>query len=230
MSEIQASIWIRRMKFLGPRSAIIHNGIDSDAFRRSDFIRSGRELREKYGIPGDARVLCCIAGFRPVKLHAVLLRAMWQLKDAAAGRYYLLLAGSGPLEPVLRRQVSELGLENEVFFLGEVSDVRPVLAAADCKLLVSEAETFSMAMLEAMAMELPVIATSVGGSREAIQNGETGFLVTPGDAGDLVARIRDTFASAEQREAIGRRARKAVVERFSRSRMITTSAELLDRL
>ena len=230
MSEIQASIWIRRMKFLGSRSAIVHNGIDSDAFSRSDFIQSGHQLREEYGIPGDARVLCCIAGFRPVKLHAVMLRAMRQLKDVGAGRYYLLLAGSGPLEPALRRQVTELSLENAVFFLGEVADVRPVLAAADCKLLVSEAETFSMAMLEAMAMELPVIATSVGGSGEAIQDGETGYLVSPGDADDLVARIRDVFASAEQREAMGRRARKAVVDRFSRSRMIATSSELLDRL
>lgn len=230
MSEIQASIWIQRMKFLGPRAAVVHNGIDSDAFDRRDFVQSGRSIREQYGIPYDARVLCSIAGFRPVKLHAVLLRAIRRLNDTATEKYYLLLAGSGPLEPALRRQVVELGLENEVLFLGEVSDVRPVLAAADCKLLASEAETFSMAMLEAMAMEVPVIATSVGGSGEAIQNGETGFLVAPGDMNDIIARVGDVFSSVEKRLAMGRRARQVVIERFSRLKMIETSTELLDRL
>ena len=169
----------------------------------------------------------CVAGFRPEKLHRVLIRSIREFKELINEDCFLLLAGSGPLQSDLESLARELGIVDQLVFLGEVSDVRPVLAASDYKVLASEAETFSMAMLEAMAMEVPVIATRVGGSAEAITDGQTGFLVTPGSVNELVRKFGEVFSDDVERIAMGRRARETVAERFAYSRMISESAAQL---
>jgi glycosyltransferase involved in cell wall biosynthesis len=227
VSKTQQDLWIRRMPFLENYATVVHNGIDCVEFDPSRFRKAGLQLRAEHGIPAAARVICCVAGFRPEKLHEVLIRSIRDFEELSNEDCFLLLAGSGPLQSDLESLARELGIENRVVFLGEVSDVRLVLAASDCKVLASEAETFSMAMLEAMAMELPVIATRVGGSAEAITEGRTGFLITPGSATELVSKLAELFSDEVQRIAMGRRARETVVEHFAHSRMIAESAAQL---
>jgi glycosyltransferase involved in cell wall biosynthesis len=156
-----------------------------------------------------------------------LFRSIRELKELLNENCFLLLAGSGPLESDLKSLARELGIEDQLVFLGELSDVRPVFAASDCKVLASEAETFSMAMLEAMAMEVPVIATRVGGSAEAITEGQTGFLITPGSVNELVARFMEVLGDDMRRKAMGCRARETVAEHFAHSRMIAEGAAQL---
>lgn len=226
VSTNQAALWAHKMPFMADKAITIHNGIDLNEFDPSRFQPAGQKLKKSLGISGDEKVLCCIAGFRPEKLHSVLIDAFSRIRgDGLPCR--LLLAGTGPTEQALRAQVSALKLDDNVEFLGALSDVRSVLAASDCKLLVSVAETFSMAMLEAMAMQVPVISTSIGGAAEAIDDGVNGLLVQPGNAVELADRIKYMLSDDVRRKQMGERARQVVGEKFSVEEMVARSAEHL---
>ena len=223
MSKTQSQQWIRRLPFLRERCRVIYNGVKCDVFDPENFIGAGRDFRNELGIPEEAKVLCCVAGLRPEKLHTVLLRSFRKLRETLNDDCYLLLAGTGPMKKELVDLATKLELGEKVRFLGGLSDVRPLLAASDCKVLCSAAETFSMAMLEAMAMGVPVLATRVGGSGDAITDGETGVLITPGSVSDLAEKLSALLSDQSQIARMGRLARKTVSECFSYTTMIEQS-------
>jgi len=228
VSEIQADVWLRKMPFVTGKQQVIHNGIDTSIFDPASFEAKGNELRSNLGIEPADKVVCSVAAFRPEKLHEVLIDAVSQI-DITSTNVWLLLAGAGPMEDSIRDKVKSSGLESRVKFLGSLSDVRPLLAASNCKVLVSEAETFSMAMLEAMAMQVPVITTSVGGASEAIQNNFSGFLVEPNNPSQLALKIKEVLVDQRGQEEMGKRAREVVVRRFSLQSMLeNTERSLLD--
>jgi len=229
VSSTQATAWLQKMPFLRERHRTVHNGISVEHYDPVEARAVGLELRKTIGINQSDRVLCSVAGLRPEKLHSVLIDAVsCVIKDGVDCQ--LLLVGTGPTEPDLRRQVDRLNLQDNVYFLGATSDVRPALSASDVMLLVSAAETFSMAMLEAMAMELPVITTLVGGASEAIVDGENGFLVHPNSVAELTASIKTLVTNDQLRNSIGKRARCTVVERFALSIMVQNSAKHLQEV
>lgn len=227
MCRTQAENLIRRMPFLGDRQHIVYNGIDCERFDPNRFVQAGIDFRERLRIAQDARVVCCIAGLRPEKRQADLLHSFRKLSNTLTGDCYLLLAGSGPMERELRDIAGNLRLGNKVRFLGELSDVRPLLAAADCKVLCSVAETFSMAMLEAMAMGVPVLSTRVGGSGEAIMDGETGMLITPGNIDELAEKMEALMSDPPRLAEMGRMARQTITSQFSYKNMISRSSACL---
>jgi glycosyltransferase involved in cell wall biosynthesis len=229
VSAQQAELWAGKMPFVKDKAVTIHNGIDISYFDPTEFGDAARDLKASLGSSPDEKVLCSIAGFRPEKLHSVLIDAVAGVRDEGLN-CRLLLAGAGPLEQELKDQVLNLGLDDAVDFLGTLSDVRTVLAASHCKMLVSAAETFSMAMLEAMAMKTPVITTSVGGASEAIDDGSTGFLVNPDDATALVRTIKLALSNDERLSRMGEAARRTVEESFSVDRMVARSQDRLEKL
>jgi len=229
VSSNQASLWVQRMPFLADKAVTVHNGIDVQEFDPTGFKESGNVLRQSLGISAEEGVICSIAGFRSEKMHSVLVAAFAKIL-AGGSAAHLLLAGAGPLEESLRKQVEDLGLKNSVHFLGSLSDVRSLLAASDCKALVSAAETFSMAMLEAMAMQVPVITTSVGGAAEAIEDGVTGILLEPGDIDALAEAMRWILDDKKRRLRMGEEARRVVVDHFSVEEMVAGSATYLANL
>lgn len=229
VSSTQADHWLRKMPFLSGGYRVIHNGIDLEHFDPERFRSNGRALREQMGIANEEIVLCCVAGFRTEKLHNVLIKAFDKVsRDSVPVR--LLLAGVGPTQPNARALVDALGLNDVVEFLGSLTDVRPLLAASDVKVLVSAAETFSMAMLEAMAMGLPVITTSVGGAAEAIDDGVSGYLVQPDDVDSLAAKISNLITDKALRRSIGKRARETVIKKFTSDQMVSKSSSYLASL
>lgn len=227
MCEFQASHWTERAPFLRQRQRIIYNGIRVEDFVPGEHIDSGIALRKQYGIPDMAKVICSVAGLRREKFHDVLLMSFKELCDTSELDCYLLLAGSGPMEQKLRKTVEQLELQSRVIFLGEVSDVRPLLATSDCKVLASAAETFSMAMLEAMAMQVPVICTRVGGAPEAIRDRESGLLITPGDVAELTNGLSWILTDESRRAQMGVAARRSVTRNFTYSRMVEQSHRCL---
>jgi len=227
MCQSQAALWIERMPFLEKNHEVIHNGIEVEDFDPDKFVQAGRNLRDEHGISTNAKVICSIAGFRPEKLHRILLESFQGLTQKLREDCYLLLAGSGPLEGELKERVQLSGLQDHVIFLGEISDVRPLLAASDCKVLASVAETFSMAMLEAMAMRTPVVSTRVGGAGEAIEDGESGALITPGNVDELTGILFNLLSDESKLVDMGRQARKTITEKFSHLKMIEQSAKKL---
>jgi glycosyltransferase involved in cell wall biosynthesis len=123
-----------------------------------------------------------------------------------------------------------LGIETRVRFLGVRRDVPALLAAADLLVHPSLEEGFCNALLEAMAASRPVVATDVGGNREAVIDGETGLLVPPSDAARLAAAILTVLQQPDRGAAWGRAGRRRVVDRFQRSRMLPEYEALYDDL
>ncbi len=220
----QAAHWEKKYGECKGKSAVIYNGVDPDYFNPETFKGQGIELRRRLSIPYGARVIACIAGFRREKGHHHLIQAF----SALDGKAHLILAGDGIVRKDIEHMVNSMGLSERVHFLGTVSDVRPVLAATDLSVLASTAvETFSMAMLESMAMEVPVVATAIGGLAEAIENGETGYIVEVGDVRSLTEAMRVGAEVVGRAREMGKKARRRVQEEFTRKLMVDkTESEL----
>ena len=222
--ETQEKYWSGKFPELGEKAAVVYNGVDADHFSPGKAADKGRSLRLKHHIGDNSFVFCCIAGFRKEKGHDLLVRAFSEIGEDS----HLLLAGEGEFKPGIEELVSRLGLSERVHFLGNVEDVRPVLEATDVSVLSSTAvETFSIAMLESMAMEVPVVATDIGGLKEAVIPGRTGELVPPGNfialRGAMVRRLEDRRGTAE----MGRQARKEVLRRFTVEKMRENTEQVL---
>lgn len=221
----QRDHWLKKYKELAPVSRVVYNGIDASVFHGTPFVEAGRQFREQLGITDDVSTVACIAGFRPEKGHVELIRAF----AALSGAHHLVLAGDGETRPNIEKLVRDLQLTERVHFLGNVADVRPVLAMANLTVLASTAvETFSFAMLESMSMGVPVVATDIGGLAEAIREGETGGLVPPGDPEALAQKMQE-FLDSGRLEQMGAAGRNRVANEFSCDKMVEDiQSELLD--
>jgi len=174
---------------------------------------SGRDLRAELGIPADAPVVGTICALRRQKALDVLVRAAAELAPAFPG-LRVLIAGGGPEEERLRALASELGVVDAVQLLGfwPPADVPDLLAALDVAVNTSDFEGSPLGIMEFMEAGLPVVATSVGGVPDLIENGVHGLLVDRGDhrgVADAVARLlRDPVLAGRLAEA-GRERRRA---------------------
>ena len=148
-----------------------------------------------------------------VKNQAALLRAAaLVLKDIPNVEF--ILAGDGKLRPELEKLAVDLGIAQQVVFLGERRDIPAVLASLDISTLTSLSESMPNAILEAMAAGLPVVSTRVGGAPEIIHQGETGFLVNSGDDAGLADALRILLRSESLRKQLGSRARQIARSQF----------------
>lgn len=228
--DAQREHWIARFPFLAGTASRIYNGIDADYFSPAISKESRRAERTVFGVAEDVIVCLCVAAMRPEKGHAILLKAMAVARERSP-KLQLYLAGDGVLRAELEKCSRDLGLYQCVHFLGMVTDIRRYLRMADLTILPSTAvETFSMAMLESLATEVPVLATDIGGVREAVIEGQTGRVVTPRDIGGLADALVDMSRSTSELRELGRRGRVLVRQRFTRQSMIGEVSELLSAL
>jgi L-malate glycosyltransferase len=160
---------------------VIPNFLDCSEYRR----RTDPYLRERFCPHGhcDAIVLH-VSNFRPVKRVDVALDVFRRIRRHVRARF--VLVGDGPVRDGVERRASEYGLAEDVTFVGEQQDLVAWLSIGDLFLLPSAKESFGLAALEAMACEVPVVASNVGGLPEIIEDGVTGFACPP-DAVDLMA-------------------------------------------
>ena len=189
---------------IGPaeRRRLIGNGIDLERF---DFARS-RPL------PAPPVILCA-ARFEPVKNHDLLFDAVERL-GARGCDFRLRLVGTGALEESFRARARDRGLEDQVEFLGYRDDMPALLADCDVAVLPSLKEGMPRAVLEAMAVGRPVVGTRVPGTREAIRDGETGFLVEADDADGFADAVATLLRDAALRATMGSRGRRVAEEEF----------------
>jgi glycosyltransferase involved in cell wall biosynthesis len=136
------------------------------------------------------------------------------------------LVGDGPLRESVRRKARNLGLDDRVRFAGLQDDVVPFLSAMDLLLVTSDFEGLPLVVLEAMATELPVVATAVGGIPEAVTEGETGHLVPPGDPHEAAEVVLRILASRETARALGRAGRRRVESEYGTGRMMSDLEDL----
>lgn len=163
--------------FTGNRPQILYNGVDSERFRPVGGTLQKLAARRALGIRNAPIVIGSVGRLETVKGHDLLIGAMAALPETC----HLVLAGDGAARPALEAQARALNIEHRVQFLGLVSDSFAVFNALDIFCLPSRAEGLPLALLEAQACALPIVATSVGGVHRALATG-AGALVPPDQA------------------------------------------------
>ncbi len=203
------------------RRVAIPNGVDLARFSPGD-AEARRAQRESLGL-GDAPTAVYCGRLVPEKNVDGLLAA-WRSVRRHHPEARLLVVGGGPDEQALRRAAGE-----GVAFLGERTDVVPVLRAADLFVLPSRTEGLSNALLEAMACGLPVVATRVGANEEVVRDGETGRLAPMGDDAALASTL-DALLADPERARLGARGRQVVAARYALDGVVEQLASLYDEL
>ena len=192
----------------------VYNGLDASRVT----VPPGAERDDilgALGLPRGRRFVTVVANLRhevkdiPTFLRAAA-RVRARVRDAA-----FVVAGEGPLTEPLRALASELGISDGVFFVGRCARVAELLHVSDVCVLSSLAEGFSNSILEYMAAGRAVVATDVGGAREAVVEGETGHLVKPGDDETLAARVSALLEEPGRARAFGEAGRARVASKFS---------------
>jgi glycosyltransferase involved in cell wall biosynthesis len=158
--------------------------------------------RRAWKVPAGAVVVGCVARLDPVKDHATLLRAIHSLR-ARHPELHLVLIGDGPVRVPLEALARALELQDAVTFVGEVRDGRNHHHAFDISILSSVSEGFPNTLVEAMAAARPVVATAVGGSVDAVVDGETGLLVPPGSPERLAESLGRVLEAPALRQRLG---------------------------
>ncbi len=204
--------------------SVVRNGMPLRAARR---LR--HDTRRSLGLDGHCPIIVTTARLTPQKDHATLIGAL-PIVLARHPDCRIWLIGNGPQEHMLREQACALGVADAVSFMGYRTDVPDLLAAADLFVLSSRFEGLPLAMLEAMAHGLPVVATRVGGTDEVLIDGVTGRLVGPGDSDALAAAIDDVLGNRARARALGRNGQARFSGAFTASRMADETARLFQEL
>jgi glycosyltransferase involved in cell wall biosynthesis len=179
------------------------------------------------GLPADAR---CLAVVGPLESPKGFRDAIWafDLLRHPHGELHLLLVGQGPDRPRLERFARSIQVNDRVHFVGAVPDVPALLARAEVVWVPSRAETGHNVALEAMAAGCPVVASRWPGLAELVVEGETGFLIQPGDKATLARRTRLLLDDAALRRRLGEAGRRRAAEHFSVAAAVSRLAELYD--
>jgi len=194
---------------------VIYNGIDVQRFIPKPEVRD--QTRRNLGIESDETVIIHVARLDPLKDHLSAIRAFGLLKETPGIK--LLIVGEGPESNNIKAEINNLDLQASVSMLGLRDDIPDLLNAADACLLTSRSEGIPLTLAEAMATQLPVVATKVGGVPEIVNDGETGFLCEAGDTKSLAASITELYNSPEQRAAFGQAGRRRIIEHFNADEM-----------
>lgn len=208
------------------RVRTIVNGVDTWAYRRSDLDARVR-VRRSLGLPTDAFVFGIVARLSSAKDHANLFRAFAALA-ATDPRVRLVVVGDGELHAELEGLVRDLHMSERIVMTGSREDIPALVGAFDAFVLSSYTEGLAMTLLEAMAAELPIVATRVGGNTEVVVDGETGLVVPPRDTARLADALRWMSNHAEEARTMGTRGRERAVSRFSIEAMVAAYEEAYD--
>ena len=198
-----------REKGIHPQKVLaISSGVDVNKFN-PEKVRGN--LRDKLGIPPDALVFGTAAIFRKNKGHRFLLEAAPTILETFPGAR-LLLAGEGPQKGNLLRLIDAKQLHDTVVMPGFIDDMPRLLNSMDVFVFPSLEEAYPNAILEAMAMQKPIVATRVGGIPDILEDGQTGYLVEPRNADAIGDRVVNLLSDQKLRSIMGRKGRQVALE------------------
>jgi glycosyltransferase involved in cell wall biosynthesis len=206
------------------RVAVISNGVDTSRFAPYPDVAA---VRRELGIGPTGPVVGIVAALRPEKNHSLFLEMARRVTNELSTARFLII-GDGPCRDAIQRQAQELGISDEVLMLGSRDDIPRLLAAMDVFALTSHIEANPVSILEAMSVGRPVVATNVGSIHEAVAEGQTGYLVPPGDAGQFTERVLHLLREPLVCESMGAAAREAVVARWSIESMVHGYERLIE--
>jgi sugar transferase (PEP-CTERM/EpsH1 system associated) len=226
VSQALRAYYALHLRIRETRMSVIPNGVDSERFRRQDDLR--HITREKLGAGPDTLVVGTVGRLDPVKDHRTLFAAM-DLLLASGIPVRLVVVGDGPERPALEMDIkTRSSLAEQTVFTGNTTHVVSQLNSFDVFVLPSLAEGMSNALLEAMSVGLPCIATRVGGNPELIEEGLSGLLFNAGDARTLAAHLKTLASDPERRRNLAGNARKRIEVNFSLHRMLNNYTHLYE--
>ena len=209
----------------------VYNGLDVARLTPPVELRR-EEALDLFGLPREARrYVTIVANMRhTIKDQQTFLRAARRVRDAVPEAAFVL-AGEGEQVEPLRAVARELRIERDAFFIGRCARVAELLALSDVCVLSSKGiEGFSNAIIEYMACARPVVATDVGGAREQVMDGETGYIVQPGDDEAMAKHIISLLRDPERAREMGLRGRRIVQEKFSCEAQLERTEKLYEQL
>lgn len=208
---------VERVGISAQRIDVIYNGVEAYVAPGADRVR---ELRGELELGRWDHVIGSVGSLYSVKGHIHLVKALPSILRGCP-KTLVLLVGRGESESELKAEASRLGVEAHIRFLGFRNDIPLLLGLMDVFVLPSLSEGLSMALLEAMAAEKPVVATKVGGNAELIVEGETGYLVPSKAPEALADRVVNLLRNKVQAREFGCRGKQRVDEQFSLAGMVS---------
>ena len=220
--------WLTKEEGYDPANiVVIRNGVDLARFAAPP---AGARLRRELGIAAEARLVILVSRLARLKGIEQFLQAAAALKARYLDVRFLIVGETSPPDPAYLEQLHalsrSLGVADVVTFTGLRADVPAVLGAADVAVMPSLNEALSNVLLESMAAGAPVVATRVGGTPEALMDGDTGLLVPPGDAGAITGAVSRLLDDRELARRLGCAARRLVAARFSVQRMVSATEDV----
>jgi len=200
---------------------VIYNGVKTALFSSYSGLDQTKNREET--------IILHVGRFSPQKNHRLLLEA-FSIASAECPKLKLWLVGDGELRPSIEEMVQKLGLGDRIRFLGTRSDIPKLMACCDIFVLSSKWEGFGLVIAEAMAAGKPVVATSVDGVPELVENGLTGLLVPPDDANALAEALLLLAKEPELRQVMGQNGQKKAIDCFDISRTAREYEALYCRL
>lgn len=219
-ASIAVSADVRRSMRVNPSDRVltIPNGIDAAAVQPDP--RIVREVREELGLTPNEFVIGKVANLTPKKNHEVLLQAFAEFQSQVTESRLVLTGQYAGRLQILQSLADRLGIRDRVIFTGPRTDVLRVVQAFDVFAMSSAFEGLPIALLEAMALEKPVVCTAVGGIPTAVTDGVEGFLVAPGNAAGLADAFRELAADRTLSHSMGEAARARVEREFDIAVMV----------
>lgn len=203
---------------------LIHNGVQAARFVRPR--RTREDMRTALGLGVQDLGMVMVANLIPYKGHADLLHALPKAVDGKTDVRVFFVGEDRGIQGKLHKIAVEHQIAEQVHFLGLRNDIPDILSAMDLFVMASHEEGFSNALLEAMAAGLPIVATDVGGNREALDDGSMGILVPPKAPEALAEALSLMIANRNMRDRMAARAREHVTERYSIDRMVQSFIQL----
>ncbi len=216
-----------RTMLIRPRYRVIYNGINSEVFKPVDASRITEE-RQALGLP-DGPLIGTLGRLAEQKDYPTWLRTARRVLDNRPDARFVILGG-GKLQPQIEQLVADLRLSEAVTMLGVRADVTRIIPLFDVLLLTSRWEGFPNVVMEAMACEVPPVATRVSGIPELVIDGETGFLAPAGDVAALAEAVLRLIQDPALARRMGRAGRLRIQESFSLSRMVAEYSALYEEL
>jgi len=190
---------------------VIYNFVDTGIYKRTNSYRNTNLVET------DDRVIIHISNFRPVKRIGSIIKVFCNINSKIKSK--LLLVGDGPEMCKIRNMVSKLDLDDKVLFMGRQDNIIPLLNISDLYMLPSRSESFGLSALEAMSCEVPVIGTSLGGLKEVVEDGISGYICDPDDIKKMSKAAISILASKKRRTEMGKAARERA-KAFDSNRVI----------
>jgi L-malate glycosyltransferase len=205
---------------------VIRNGVASGAAPRAE---ARSVIRRELAIDDNVVLVGMVARLDPIKGHRFFIEAASEVLRGHPDTHFVLI-GDGPLRSEIGERLEKAQLSDRVHLLGDRSDAARLISGLDLLVLSSLHEGLPNAVLEAMAAGVPVVATAVGGTKELITDGETGFLAPPADSGALARQINLALMNRGIRSQVAAAARKRIEAEYGMERMVNSVERLYDEL